>query len=71
VNRQLDRFSWAEDEVRPVGICARCVHLDRKGLGCDAFPEGIPRAILLGDVDHHYPVEGDRGIQFEERQEVG
>lgn len=32
---------------------------------CAAFMEGIPDAILEGEVDHRSPVDGDHGIQFE------
>lgn len=46
--------------------CVR-FHRDRKemGLTCDAFPDGIPREIIMGDSDHREPVEGDHGLQFE------
>jgi hypothetical protein len=33
---------------------------------CEAFPGGIPKAILTGKVDHHKPYKGDRGYQFKE-----
>ena len=48
-------------------ICMECKHL-RPDLGymrCDAFPDGIPHDIEWGNVDHHKPVKGDHGIQFE------
>ncbi len=31
---------------------------------CEAFPDGVPRAILRNELDHHYPVEGDHGFMF-------
>ena len=31
---------------------------------CNAYPAGIPLAILTDRVDHHQPVAGDRGIQW-------
>ena len=34
---------------------------------CGAYPDGIPTAILVGDVDHRFPYEGDGGIRFEFR----
>lgn len=33
---------------------------------CAAFPDGIPRMIAYGPNKHLRPVEGDRGIRFEE-----
>lgn len=34
------------------------------GLSCEAFPDGIPRAILMMDHDHHRPYPGDGGLLF-------
>ena len=31
---------------------------------CDAFHEGIPAAIINGEVNHRRPVSGDHGIRF-------
>lgn len=33
---------------------------------CSAFPQEIPREILMNEFDHHKPYPGDNGIQFEE-----
>ena len=44
--------------------CAVCKHY-RTFQMCEAFPGGIPAAIITGRVDHTKPVEGDRGIQWE------
>lgn len=54
----------------PRSQCVACVHLRPfEGWGtpqtCDAYPGGIPQAILDNEVDHRQPVEGDHGIQFE------
>lgn len=45
--------------------CNGCIHFHKHSGGCDAFPEGIPKEIILGKHDHHYPYEGDHGILFE------
>ena len=36
-----------------------------KNRKCEAFPGGIPEAILIGEHDHKNPYDGDNGIQFE------
>jgi len=51
-------------------ICFSCTHRGNEAFGtvenCSAFPKGIPEAIILSEVDHHRPVEGDHGIQFQQ-----
>jgi hypothetical protein len=32
---------------------------------CEAFPEGIPEEINLGEEFHSEPIDGDHDIQFE------
>ena len=32
---------------------------------CKAFPDGIPKDILLGNHDHTKPFAGDNGVRFE------
>lgn len=44
-------------------ICSFCEH-KRRGTFCDAFPDGIPENILLSEVLHAKPIEGDSGIVF-------
>jgi hypothetical protein len=48
-------------------LCMECRHV----LGarrCAAYPDGIPREILLEEYDHRKPFPGDNGIQFEQRK---
>lgn len=46
--------------------CFRCKHLfGGAAYNCDAFPTGIPEAILTNDHDHRKPYDGDHGIRFE------
>ncbi len=48
--------------------CMNCIHRLDAGdgpLACLAFPDGIPEAIVTGQVDHSKPYPNDRGIRFE------
>lgn len=47
--------------------CVFCIHYRRtdKSSTCDAFPKGIPEPVLLNQVDHRQPIEGDHGVQWE------
>lgn len=51
--------------------CLGCRHLrptaptGPAALKCAAFPEGVPREILLAQHDHRKPFPGDHGIRFE------
>lgn len=46
--------------------CFSCRHLTKgKPMRCPAFPDRIPRDILLNKFDHRKPHEGDHDIQFE------
>lgn len=51
-------------------FCLICVSFDHKKYGtCKAFPDGIPHAIVSGEISHFENVEGDKGIKFEEKKE--
>ncbi len=39
-----------------------------KGWKCAAFPQGIRDEIIFNKILHNAPVEGDRGIVFEQDQ---
>jgi hypothetical protein len=65
-----DKFVSGPDDV----VFSQCVYCARRtGAtpdGCDAFPAGIPEAILSNEADHRRPIVGDHGIRFEPRPEV-
>jgi len=44
--------------------CYHCTRFDLAKLTCEAFPERVPREILLGQHDHKTPFAGDGGLQF-------
>lgn len=51
--------------------CVACKHFESGVLSrevCAAFPRGIPQEILLNEVDHRVPVDGDHGIRFEAKK---
>ena len=48
-------------------ICFKCKHFKRFGVGCDAFPDGIPDEITTGTNNHSKPLpKQDNDIVFEE-----
>ena len=57
----------------PAPICSGCAHLRPRGddpaepLRCEAYPDGIPTAILTSEADHREPYAGDHGVRFEPR----
>jgi len=38
-----------------------------KGVGCKAYPKGIPDEIYFNKVDHRSPYKNDNDIQFKEK----
>lgn len=52
------------------GKCNKCIHVNKNGMTCDAFPEGIPGEILSGEFNHIEPYNGDNGIRFEKNKKI-
>ncbi len=49
-------------------ICTGCTRFrndDDERLTCDAFPDGIPDAILTSEADHRKAYKGDQGLRFD------
>lgn len=47
-------------------MCMACARFHKEGrrLTCEAYPDGIPSAILESRADHRRPQPGDGGKQF-------
>jgi hypothetical protein len=61
---------WILDDSEPIPhhspSCTLCAHWHyTRHRTCDAFPDGIPMVIWLGENNHHDPYPNDHGIQFE------
>jgi hypothetical protein len=59
-----DRLVWQDGEFL-LSQCACCRHKVRGARACAAFPEGIPTAVLINQVSHAEPIEGDNGIRLD------
>jgi hypothetical protein len=49
-------------------ICLECTRFhdaNEDALTCDAFPAGIPDAIIMSRADHRQPFPGDQGLRFD------
>lgn len=44
--------------------CPWCIH-KHPGIGCTAFPGGIPAIVSFGHHDHKTELPGDGGLRFE------
>ncbi|ADL53222.1 hypothetical protein [Clostridium cellulovorans] len=51
--------------INTVKLCNNCLHRIKFTANCKAYPNGIPKEILEGKVDHNIPYENDNGITFE------
>lgn len=53
-------------------LCVSCTHLRERATGkpftCDAFPGGIPQAIVMFGGDHRTTRRGDHGVTYEQRE---
>ena len=45
--------------------CDSCRNKTDNAPTCLAFPNGIPRPLLDGDVGHKMPFPGDNGVRYE------
>lgn len=58
----------------PAPICMMCKRYhwnNQLSNSCDAFPGGIPEAILTNQADHRRPYKGDKGMMFISNDEEG
>ena len=57
-----DYFIGGKDEFYSP-LCNTCIHR-LSPVTCEAYPRGILKGILTGDLDHRKPVTGDSGIRY-------
>lgn len=70
VEARRSRFVGSADDMQKARdpLCLTCVHLDRSDVGamkCTAYSGGIPAPIIAWEWDHHNPLPGDNGIQYQ------
>jgi len=62
----LARFNDDDGLEVLISQCASCRHWNAKeGTRCAAYPDGIPYEIIVNDVSHTSPRDGDHDIQYE------
>lgn len=66
--RRIERFGGDVQDLIMVDCC-ECVYKSMVAATCDAFPQGIPKAILTGKLSHREYIEGDNGIKFKRVKE--
>jgi len=66
--KKSDKFIWRDNEAT-ISQCIACKHWVRGGV-CQAFPQGVPDAILTNEHDHREQYPGDNGIRFEPLEEL-
>jgi hypothetical protein len=49
---------------KPLCMACKRLHNNPEAVTCDAFPEGIPVAILVGGFNHREAHPGDNGLRF-------
>ena len=61
------------DWLHGEGIVALAQGMDGVPFGhsCQAFPDGIPVEVWLGELRHDQPLAGDNGVQFEAQDAQG
>ena len=59
-----DRLLWQDGDFL-LSQCGCCRHKVRGTRTCAAFPEGIPTAVLINQLSHAEPIEGDNGLRLD------
>lgn len=69
MNLASGKFVASALKVVKAPLCDSCMYRSKvSGSLCLAYPAGIPMAIILGEVDHTKPYEGDHGLQFKAKK---
>lgn len=66
-----DKFEWGFDKDDKLWLsqCSWCRRYDDDAK-CEAFPAGVPSAILENKVGHFKPIKGDGGLVFDPKPGV-